>query len=133
MPAKASKAKANAAKKPAARERPPASAPGKKKPTASLRKPPAPKSVDDFVTGSGQPQAPPAPPPAPRSAGQKPSASPKSRTLVARKDGTERRRTTVYFEPEMFKRLNVYCAQHDLEISQVVGEAVEAFLRSHQG
>lgn len=127
MPAKASKAKANAAKKPAARERPPASAPGRKKPTASLRKPPAPKSVDDFVTGSGQPQA----PPAPRSAA--PSAPPKSRTLVARKDGTERRRTTVYFEPELFKRLNVYCAQQDVEISQVVGQAIEAFLRGHPG
>jgi hypothetical protein len=129
MPAKASKAKASAPKRPAARERPPPSAPGKKKPTASLRKPPAPKSVDDFVTGSGQQET----PPAPRSVTPKTSAPPKSRTLVARKDGTERRRTTVYFEPELFKRLNVYCAQQDLEISQVVGEAVEAFLGRQPG
>jgi hypothetical protein len=47
---------------------------------------------------------------------------------VVRQSGTERRRTTVYFEPELARRLNVYCAQHDLEMSQVVGEAVEALL-----
>lgn len=117
MPAKASKAKASASKKPAARERPQPTASGKKKPTASLRKPSAPKSVDDFVTAGGEAPA-----------GAASEGAPRSRTLVARKDGTERRRTTVYFAPELARRLNVHCATHDLEMSQVVGDAVEALL-----
>jgi hypothetical protein len=119
MPTKASKGNASAPpKNAAARERPQPAAHGKKKPTASLRKPSAPKSVDDFVTAGGE-----------SSAGSTPrEGGPKNRTLVARKDGTERRRTTVYFAPELAKRLNVYCATHDLEMSQVVGEAVERLL-----
>jgi hypothetical protein len=52
---------------------------------------------------------------------------------VIRQGGTERRRTTVYFAPELARRLNVYCAQHDLEMSQVVGEAVEALLGKKGG
>jgi hypothetical protein len=52
---------------------------------------------------------------------------------VVRRGGTERRRTTVYFDPALAKRLNVYCAQHDLEMSQVVGEAVEALLGKRGG
>jgi hypothetical protein len=47
---------------------------------------------------------------------------------VVRQGGTERRHTTVCFDPELARRLNVYCAQHDLEMSPVVGEAVEALL-----
>jgi hypothetical protein len=116
MPAKASKGKASAHPKPAARERP-QTASSKKKPIASLRKPSAPKSVDDFVTAGGE-----------ASAGAASEGGPRSPTLVARKDGTERRRTTVYFAPELSRRLNVYCATHDLEMSQVVGDAVEALL-----
>jgi hypothetical protein len=52
---------------------------------------------------------------------------------VVRQGGTERRRTTVYFDPELAKRLNVYCATHDLEMSLVVGEAVEALLSKKGG
>lgn len=119
MPAKASKAKASAPKKPVARERTKPVASGKKKPTASLRKPSAPRSVDDFVAAGGEASA----SSAPASEG-----GPRSRSLVARKDGSERRRTTVYFAPELARRLNVYCATHDLEMSLVVGDAVEALL-----
>jgi hypothetical protein len=90
----------------------------KAKPTASLRKPSAPKSVDDFVLEGTAPPA---------------KEDPRGRALVVRRGGTERRRTTVYFDPALAKRLNVYCAQHDLEMSQVVGEAVEALLGKRGG
>jgi len=119
--AKASKAEESAHPKPAAK---PAGARGSKKPTASLRKPSAPKSVDDFVLAGGE---------SPGAAAPAAGAGAKNRTVVTRKDGSERRRTTVYFEPELARRLNVYCAHHDLEMSQVVGEAVEAWLRGNQG
>lgn len=119
MPAKP-KAKASAPRG-AAPEKPAPPPRRKAKPTASLRKASAPKSVDDFVSQGETATARPA------------KEAPRRRALVLRQNGTERRRTTVYFEPELAKRLNVYCAQHDLEMSQVVGEAVEALLGKKGG
>ncbi len=109
------KAKASAPRS-AAPEKPAPSPRRKTKPTASLRKASAPRSVDDFVSQGEAETARPA------------KEAPRRRALVLRQNGTERRRTTVYFEPDLARRLNVYCATHDLEMSQVVGEAVAALL-----
>lgn len=40
----------------------------------------------------------------------------------------EPRRTTVYFEQDVFQKLRVYCALEDRKISETVNEALEAFL-----
>jgi hypothetical protein len=40
----------------------------------------------------------------------------------------ERTQTTVYFLPEVKKRLAIYCAEHNAEMSTVVNEAVTRFL-----
>ena len=40
----------------------------------------------------------------------------------------ERTQTTIYFLPELKKRLAVYCAEHDVEMSAIVNEAVAKFL-----
>lgn len=110
MPAKA-KEKAKSPRRPP----PQASSPGRPKaqPRASARQPSPATSAVRPKTGLGRQD----------------DSSPRRRSLVTRQNGTERRRTTVYFEPGLARRLNVYCATHDLEMSQVVGEAVEALLR----
>jgi hypothetical protein len=42
---------------------------------------------------------------------------------------TDRRRTTVYFDREVYRRLKVYCAEKDISnISDVVNAAVQQFL-----
>lgn len=51
-----------------------------------------------------------------------------NRALVARKDGRKLRRTTVYLPNEVASRLLVYCAEHDVDISRVVTEAVRRLI-----
>ncbi len=51
-----------------------------------------------------------------------------NRTLVARKDGRKLRRTTVYLPNEVASRLLMYCAEHDVDISRVVTEAVRRLI-----
>lgn len=45
---------------------------------------------------------------------------------------SERRRTTIYFEPETFKRLKVYCAMEDVEMSETANKAIEHYLNALQ-
>ncbi len=47
------------------------------------------------------------------------------RAVLARKDGRELRRMTLYLPSELARRLAVYCAEHDLEMSDVVTAAVQ--------
>lgn len=98
---------------------------------ASLRKPPPPKSVDDFVASGSEVGV-----PAASDATSEKRVTAKSTPSEEASDGkkaSERRRTTVYFEKEVFRRLNVYCANHDLEMSEVVGKAVEAWVEKNGG
>ena len=55
-----------------------------------------------------------------------PSAVP--RGVLARKDGRELRRMTLYLPSELARRLAVYCAELDLEMSDVVTAAVRVHL-----
>ncbi len=51
-----------------------------------------------------------------------------NRALVARKDGRKLRRTTVYLPNKVANRLLVYCAEHDVDISSVVTDAVRRWI-----
>ncbi len=51
-----------------------------------------------------------------------------SKDIVRRKSGRERRRITIYLPPELDKSLRLYCAEHYLELSVAVEQAVEAYL-----
>jgi hypothetical protein len=50
--------------------------------------------------------------------------------IVQRQDGRLRRRLTIYLSPELAKRLAVHCASNDLEMSEVVEEALAKHLGS---
>jgi hypothetical protein len=52
------------------------------------------------------------------------------RGVLPRADGREVKRMTVYMPPDLAKRLAVYCAESDRDISDVVSEAVEKRLGS---
>jgi hypothetical protein len=47
-----------------------------------------------------------------------------SRGLLARKDGRELRRMTIYLPSDLARRLAVLCAEQDMEMSDVVTRAV---------
>lgn len=55
--------------------------------------------------------------------------SPPSRGLYRRKDGRELRRVAVYLPLRLAKDLMVRCAEQDNDMSFVVAEAVEQYLR----
>ena len=46
------------------------------------------------------------------------------RSVVARSDGRTLRRMTVYLPEELARKLAIYCAREDEEMSAVVSEAV---------
>jgi hypothetical protein len=48
--------------------------------------------------------------------------------IVHRASGRARRRTTVYFEPQLANRLKIYCVTQGLELSDLVDRAVRAHL-----
>ena len=48
--------------------------------------------------------------------------------IIERKNGRKRRRRTVYFSPDLDTDLRKYCAEHDIEISIAVEQAVEDYL-----
>jgi hypothetical protein len=54
--------------------------------------------------------------------------SPAARAVLARKDGRELRRMTLYLPSDLARRLAVHCAEHDLEMSEVVTAAVRQHL-----
>lgn len=91
----------------------------RKKPKVSIRRPKArpraakaqkPAAVDRFVaTGDA-------------------SGRPKDPAIVALKTKPSRRRTTVYFPPELARRLKIHAVTQGVEISEVVTAAVIAHL-----
>jgi hypothetical protein len=71
-----------------------------------------------------------APPPA--KAARKPRAAkprkPVSKSVVARVDGRTLRRMTVYLPDDLARKLAIYSAREDREISAVVTEAVQKLI-----
>ena len=55
-----------------------------------------------------------------------------NRAMVTRKDGSQRRRLTVYLPPTTFRELSFHCFDLEQNISDVVTEAVEQWLDSMQ-
>jgi len=55
-----------------------------------------------------------------------------SRAMVTRKDGSQKRRLTVYLPPSTFRELSFHCFDLEQNISDVVSEAVEQWLDSMQ-
>jgi hypothetical protein len=51
-----------------------------------------------------------------------------SKRLVARKDGRELRRMTVYLPADLAKRLAVHCAGEDRDMSDAITDAVRGLL-----
>ncbi len=58
----------------------------------------------------------------------KASMEPTKRGVVRRKDGSEFKRTTIYLRVELARKLAVYCAQTDRDMSEVIDEALEKIL-----
>ena len=59
---------------------------------------------------------------------RKPRKEPRPRAVVERRGGRLRRRMTIYFPPELARRLLVHCAREDREASEVVTDAVRRHL-----
>lgn len=114
----------------------------RKPPPVSLRKPPAAVDLDkaeqfvrkaEEVTDVQTSERPdvqtshttPTEQPTPRAAKARPAGrkgAPKS--VVARSDGRTLRRMTLYLPEELARKLAIYCARKDQEMSAVVSEAV---------
>lgn len=106
------------------------------KPKAQVRRPPAPADVERFVQGAAErpdvqtPERPGVQVP------ERPDAStperpdvPHGKGMVQRKDGTVRRRATIYLTPETARALAVHCAGAGVEMSEVVEAALAAYLK----
>lgn len=55
-------------------------------------------------------------------------AKPSRRGIVARADGRELKRMTVYLPADLAKRLAIHCADIDSDVSRVISAAVEGML-----
>jgi len=53
------------------------------------------------------------------------------KAIVTRASGVERRRLTVYLSPALPKRLVVYAAGAEIEMSEVAADAIEEWLQAH--
>jgi hypothetical protein len=47
---------------------------------------------------------------------------------IARKDGRMLKRMTLYLPSDLAKRLAVYCAEHEIDMSTIVTESVRRYL-----
>ena len=54
--------------------------------------------------------------------------APRTGAVVERKDGSQLRRTTIYFPEPLARQLRVYCAEHNFDMSSVVSEALKRYL-----
>jgi len=90
----------------------------KKPPAFKLRKPAA-ADMDAFVSAGTT---------EPAKTSRRPGVQASKRKGAKNGGASERQRTTIYFSPEVRKRLAVYCAERDAEMSEVVTEAVSKFL-----
>lgn len=85
------------------------------KPNVSVRKPPAEDNtadIEEFIN-SGDAQT---------------SKHSDGQTSERSNDNNERRRTTIYFNADTAKKLRIYCAAEDREMSEVTNQAVAEFL-----
>jgi hypothetical protein len=116
-----------------------------KKPTVALRKPPAvdPAVEERFVAGTPAPALAPASTPplkkAPKASTKTPKArvasalTPRRRSLIIRADGRELRRTTVYLTPELRRKLAVYAAEQDTDLSAAIVAICDDFFGRQDG
>jgi len=93
-----------------------------RKPAVAIRRPPPVQDVEQFVAGE------PADVQASRRSNARASSEQTGPGLVKRKDGRTRRRTTVYFPPDLATRLAVHCATAGVDLSDVVTAAVTEYL-----
>lgn len=94
----------------------------RKKPVIEIRRPPSPEAVAEFVTGGEGSQT------SERSNVQTPRRP--DPAIVTRKNGRQRRRTTIYLPPELVQQLKLRCTQEGSQLSTVVEVAVERYLRT---
>ena len=62
---------------------------------------------------------------------QPPAKEPKEgskRRVETRKDGRELRKQTIYLPTELYRRIRVYAAANDADMSELTVQALEAFL-----
>jgi len=82
------------------------------------RRAPDPIAVDAFISG--------------KSKGRRPhSAPPEGRTVIERKDGRMLRRTTVYMEVDLAKRVGVHAVMRGVDQTQIIKEALLEYLEKH--
>lgn len=90
------------------------------KPVVSIRRPPMtrpdPAQVESFVNNAGV-----------QTSGRSDIQTPKGPGIVKRRSGRVRRRMTIYLPPDLARQLMVYAAEENLEISEIVTQAVEGF------
>lgn len=97
-----------------------------KKPAVALRKPPPavdPKTAEDFVRAGAAQAAPSGVAPEKKVHGRGPR-----RSIITRVDGRELRRMTVYLPPDLARRLAVYAAKTDCDISAAIATICDDFL-----
>lgn len=84
-----------------------------KNPDVSVRKPPEDKTTDieQFISGKDGDD----------------ETSERSNTKTPERSN-EKRRTTIHFDAEVSRKLRIYCAAEDKELSQVTSKAVAEFL-----
>jgi len=69
--------------------------------------------------------------PAAADATQEPPTPPvprRTKAILARKDGRQLRRMTIYLPPELARRLAIHAAGADMDVSGALAEIVAAFL-----
>lgn len=86
------------------------------KPRATLkpRRAPDPAAVDAFIAGKSQPAA-----TSPRT---------KGRAVLERKDGRKVRRTTIYMEVSLAKRVARHAVEREVDQTQIIQEALIEYL-----
>lgn len=107
----------------------------RKKPPLSLRRPGEavhPRKADDFVHGVASVPAVTAPAPPAQTSRRLDAPAPEapaSKSLVYRKRTDDhRRRMTIYLSEDLSRRLRLHAAQQDLDYSDILAEALEAWL-----
>jgi len=107
-----------------------------KKPVVALRKPPPavdPAAAEHFVNTGAAAAPSKAPAPASKASAGKVLASTvrgsgRRRSVITRADGRELRRMTVYLSPDLARRLAVYAAKSDTDVSAAIADICEDFL-----
>lgn len=102
-----------------------------RKPTIAPRKPPRADERDEFVVSDGRPGNQAGRPGNQAQAGRPGNQAPKrpgARQPIIRADGRELRKLHIYLAAKTAKRLAVFCAEVERDMSNVVEEAVSRYL-----